>query len=234
MSDRFTKFLKIQYFIEILRLAKERHSWIEVSKKTGISASALSRYLHGRVFPTEDKVDKLLKIIEELADVDDAIRSKLSIDRHGFLNNQKLISDILLLKILALKYSVKFRGNVDVVLSPSADGIPYATLLAEYLDVPLVIAKSNKEVGVDKFVEGTIATDDGRVVPLYFPRSLIRKNYRVLIVDDVIRTGRTHECLVRMVKSIKAYPVAIHVILAIGSLWKDRLKGIIVDPITII
>jgi len=234
MSDKFTKFLKIQYFTELLRLAKEEYSWVDISKKTGISPSALSRYLHGRVFPVESKVNKLIEILENLADIDSIIKSRLAYDRHGFLNNQKLISDVLFLKILAMKYAAKYRGSIDVILSPSADGIPYATLLAEYTGVPLVIAKNSKEVGVDKFVEGSIRSEDGRLISLYFPRFLIRKNFRVLIVDDVIRTGRTHECLIEMVRKIKAYPSAVHVIIAIGSSWRERIKDVPVEPITII
>lgn len=234
MSSRINRILKVQYFFEILKIAKESYPWIEISKHTGLSASALSRYLHGKVFPNEGKMDRLTRILEELIDLESVIKSRLSYDKHGFLNNQKLISDVSLLKILALKYASKYIGKVDTVLSPSADGIPYATLIAEYMRVPLIIAKSSKEVGVDRFVECSMPTLDGSVVSLYFPRFLIRKNYRVLIVDDVIRTGRTHECLINMVKSVKAYPVAIHVIVAIGSSWRDRIKDVDVDPITIV
>jgi len=234
MSDKFTKFLKIQYFTELLKLAKETYSWVEISKRTGISPSALSRYLHGRVFPVESKVSRLIEIIEDLANIDDIIKSRLVFDRNGFLNNQKLISDISLLKILAMKYSAKYRGSVDAILSPAADGIPYATLLAEYSGVPLIIAKNTKEVGVNRFVEGSVMTEDGRLLPYYFARFLIRKNYRVLIVDDVIRTGRTHQCLIDMVKKIKAYPIAIHVIIAIGSGWRNRIREVPVEPITIV
>jgi adenine/guanine phosphoribosyltransferase-like PRPP-binding protein len=133
-----------------------------------------------------------------------------------------------------MKYSAKYRGSIDAILSPAADGIPYATLLAEYSGVPLVIAKNSKEVGVDRFVEGSVMTEDGRLLPYYFARFLIRKNYRVLIVDDVIRTGRTHQCLIDMIKKIRAYPIAIHVIIAIGSSWRNRIKEVPVEPITLV
>ena len=220
MRKRCSDVVKIQYFKELLRLAKHVYNLGYISEKTGIAPSTLSRYLHGRIVPMRDRLDDLINTLEDMINIEKVVKSKLKFDRQGYLNNQNVISDITLLKFLALKTSSKYAKKVDVVLSPATDGIPYATLIAEYLNTRLVIAKDKREVGVSKQVEATLVTEDGATKTLYITKGLIRKDFRVLIVDDVIRTGYTHETLIRMIRKLGAQPTTIHVIIAIGDKWK--------------
>ncbi len=224
MRKRCSDIVKIQYFKELLMLAKQTYNLGYVSEKTGIATSTLSRYLHGRIVPMRDRLEELIKILEGIVDLEKLVRARLKFDRHGYLNNQNIISDIALLKFMALKVSAKYKNSIDIVLSPATDGIPYATLIAEYLNTKLVIAKDKREVGVPKQIEATMVTEDGATKTLYLTKGLIRKDYRVLIVDDVIRTGYTHETLIRMVKKVGAQPSAIHVIIAIGDRWRYITK----------
>ncbi|HIE37325.1 TPA: hypothetical protein EYP83_04065 [Candidatus Geothermarchaeota archaeon] len=220
MRKRCSDVIKIQYFKELLTLAKQNYNLGYISEATGIATSTLSRYLHGRIVPMRDRLEELIKILEDIIELEKIVRDKLKFDRHGYLNNQNIISDIALMKFLALKTSSRYRNNIDIVLSPATDGIPYATLIAEYLNTRLVIAKDKREVGVPKQIEGTLVTEDGSTKTLYITRGLIRKDYRVLIVEDVIRTGYTHETLIRMIRKIGAQPSAIHVIIAVGDRWR--------------
>lgn len=236
MRKRCSDIVKIQYFKELLMLAKQTYNLGYVSEKTGIAASTLSRYLHGRIVPMRDRLEELIDILESLIDLERLVRSRVKLDKHGYLNNQNIISDIALLKFMALKASAKYKNTVDIVLSPATDGIPYATLIAEYLNTNLVIAKDKREVGVPKQMEATYVTEDGATKTLYLTRGLIRKDYRVLIVDDVIRTGYTHEALIRMLRRIGAQASAIHIIIAIGDRWRYITEeyGVPVEAITYI
>lgn len=220
MRKRCSDIVKIQYFKELLTLAKQNYNLGYISEATGIATSTLSRYLHGRIVPMRERLEELIDVLENIIELEKIVRNKLKFDRHGYLNNQNIISDIALMKFLALKTSSKYRNNIDVVLSPATDGIPYATLISEYLNTRLVIAKDKREVGVPKQIEATLVTEDGSTKTLYITRGLIRKDYRVLIVDDVIRTGYTHEALIKMIRKIGAQPSAIHVIIAIGDRWR--------------
>ncbi len=229
---RYVNILKILYFLELLKVVKKSYSWIELSKATKESATSLSRYLHGHVLPNVTKVDKLLPILERMTRLDLIVLSKIKADKKtGFINNQALISDISILKLISMKYAYKYADKVDVVISPAADGLPFATLLAEHLGTNIIIVKNKKEIGVTHFIEGIHISEDGRVETLYFPRKLIRKDYRVLIVDDVLRTGETHKTIVEMIDKAKARIAGILVILILGNKWKAKLKGIKVDYI---
>jgi len=78
-------------------------------------------------------------------------------------------------------------------------------------------------VGVQRHIEASVINEDGSVRTLYIARGLISKNYRVLIVDDVIRTGETHRALLQLVKKAGAIPIGIHVIVAVAP-GKGQLR----------
>lgn len=220
MEMKYGYIAKILYFRELLRQIKRLYRWDYISSRTGIAPSTLSRYLHGRIIPNPDRVDNLINLLETLLNIEELIRDSLMIDKYGYLNNQKIITDIGFLKFIALKTSWRYQGKLDLVLSPATDGVPYATLVAEYLGTPMVIAKDRKEVGVHKHLEASVISDDGSVRTLYVAKGPLKKGYRVLIVDDVIRTGETHRGLIELIKKAGAIPLGIHVIIAIGSKWR--------------
>lgn len=220
MRKRCSDVIRIQYFKELLMMARDTYGLGQISAHTGIAPSTLSRYLHGRIVPMRDRLEELIKVLERMIDIEKLVQTKIKFDKKGYLNNQWIISDIKLLKFLALRSSARYNRKVDVVLSPATDGIPYATLMADYLQTRLVIAKDKREVGVPKQVEASVVNEDGSMKTLYITRGLIRKDYRVLIVDDVIRTGYTHETIINLVRKVGAQPISIHVIIAIGDKWR--------------
>lgn len=222
--------IRALYFIELLRLAKKRLTWSEISSRLGESPAALSRYMHGHVVPSGNKMERLIGDLESVIDFEREVLERVRYDnRSGFIDNQRLISDIKFLDLVAKRVASKYMGKIDIVLSPAADGIPFATLVANYMDCNLGIIKDYRETAVHKYVEGLLYSEDGGVRPLYLPRSLIRKGYRALIVDDVIRTGATHRAIVDMLAKIKARVEAISVLIVIGDAWKKRIVDVDID-----
>ncbi len=227
---RYMNLIRALYFIELLRLAKKRLTWSEISSRLGESPAALSRYMHGHVVPSGNKMERLIGDLESVIDFEREVLERVRYDnRSGFIDNQRLISDIKFLDLVAKRVASKYMGKIDIVLSPAADGIPFATLVANYMDCNLGIIKDYRETAVHKYVEGLLYSEDGGVRPLYLPRSLIRKGYRALIVDDVIRTGATHRAIVDMLAKIKARVEAISVLIVIGDAWKKRIVDVDID-----
>jgi len=67
------------------------------------------------------------------------------------------------------------RDKVDRILGVPTAGVPFATLVSQKLDIPLIYYRqARKEHGVRKKIEG-----------------LLGRNDRVLIVDDLITTGES-------------------------------------------
>lgn len=220
--------------VDLLKAAKRIYSLDELSRVLDEPPSVLSRYIHGKIFPSDSKLMKIYYKLREMVDLITLIRKSIDIDKSGFLNNQALIGDITLLRLAATYVIERLKNNVDKVLSPAADGIPFATIVAEHLRVPIVIAKTRREVGVKRFIESHYTSEDGVITTYYIDKSLISKNESILIVDDILRTGRTHRCLIDMVNSVGSNVVAIAVLVAIGNNWRELLKDISVEYLLLI
>lgn len=217
--------------IDLLKLLKGNYSLYELSRIIDEPPSVISRYINGRILPSDEKADQIYHRIMEMTDVSDLVRMRLTVDKHGFLNNQSLIGDISILRVAASRFAEKYRGLVDKVLSPATDGVPFATIMAEYLNVPLIIAKTQREVGVQRFLETSFISEDGAVTTYYIDKSLIKYKDRILIVDDVIRTGKTHKSLIDLIRKAGADVIGIVVLIVIGSRWRELLDVEKVDYI---
>jgi adenine/guanine phosphoribosyltransferase-like PRPP-binding protein len=117
-------------------------------------------------------------------------------------------------------------------LTAAADGVPLATIISEALGVNFVIAKSSKEIGVRNFYEENFIPGDSAIIrSLYIPRGTIRRGDSVLIVDDVVKTGETHQALVNFVTKSRADVAGIFILIAVGDAWKKRLKDSVNYPV---
>lgn len=94
------------------------------------------------------------------------------------------------------------------------------------LNVPIAVAKTHKDPSTDSFVEESyVLISPTMRVTLYLPRRLIKREDRVLIVDDVIRTGRTISKLIRIVDKCRASVAGIFILIAVGKVWKEAFSS---------
>ncbi|MDI6702295.1 orotate phosphoribosyltransferase-like protein [Methanothermobacter wolfeii] len=103
---------------------------------------------------------------------------------------------------MALKY-----GVADVVLGIAISGVPFATLMADVMGVETGLETSLAvfhpvKHRKDEEAEGAISSNFARV-----------KGKRVVVVDDVITSGRTIREAVEVLKSQGATPVAVTVLI---------------------
>jgi adenine/guanine phosphoribosyltransferase-like PRPP-binding protein len=95
------------------------------------------------------------------------------------------------------------------------------------LGVNLALAKKTREAGVSKFHEVDFShRTTGVIQTLYLPKNELTTKDRVLIVDDIIRTGVTQSALVRLVQKSNAILVGIFSIVSIGAGWKKEIKTV--------
>jgi adenine/guanine phosphoribosyltransferase-like PRPP-binding protein len=115
------------------------------------------------------------------------------------------------------------------------DGIPVGLAIASMLDLDLVVAKRRKELGFSEFYEETyLSRDPPSLVTLYVPRESLKKGSRVLIVDDLLRSGRTLKALINIVKQAKAEVAGIFSLVAVGNEWRDIIKDLNVRTVVLI
>ena len=225
--------------IELLRTAKYKRNitYRELSSKTGLPVTVLSRYAKGHVLPNTSRARQLWKVLTKLVGLEAELRNRIRFDEDGYFDNTEIIGDFNVLQQAANYALANFAGKrVTKVLSAAVDGIPLATMVANALGVNLVIAKRNKEVGVKAFLEETyiLGKDSGVTVTLYVPKETIKKRDSVLVVDDMIKTGETQAAMVNLVRKAKAEMSGVFTLIAVGEEWKKRLKPSADCPVEVV
>ncbi len=224
--------------IELLKLLKKKYTYEELSKLTNLPITVLNRYVRGHVIPSTDRANKLLKIFEKKYNLPKEIQARIKINDDGSFDNSNILTDILLLRMISRLIVQKFSNlKVNKILTAAVDGIPLAALVANELGVDLIVAKSNKEVGITKYIEESYSPSSSRVLTtLFLPKQAVSNKDKVLIIDDVIRTGRTELALVNLCRKGGADVMGLFNIIAIGKKWEKNLKfdkseNIIVDTL---
>jgi adenine/guanine phosphoribosyltransferase-like PRPP-binding protein len=215
--------------IELLRTAKYKKNitYRELSSKTGLPVTVLSRYAKGHVLPNTTRAKQLWRVLNKIVGLETELRSRIKFDDTGYFDNTEIIGDFNILQQAANYALANFAGKrVTKVITAAVDGVPLATMIANSLGVNLIVAKRNKEVGVKAFLEETyiLGKDSGVTVTLYIPKEAVKKRDSVLVVDDMIKSGETQEALVTLVRKAKAEISGVFSLIAVGDEWKKRLK----------
>ncbi|MEM2104300.1 MAG: phosphoribosyltransferase family protein [Candidatus Bathyarchaeia archaeon] len=214
--------------IELLRTAKYRRNitYRELSAKTGLPVTVLSRYAKGHVLPNTTRAKQLWKVLSRFVGLENEIRSRIKFNEDGYFDNTEIIGDFNILQQAANHALANFAGKrVTKVFTAAVDGVPVATMVANVLGVNLIVAKNSKEVGVKEFLEETFALkDSGVTITLYIPKDAIKKRDSVLIVDDMIKTGETQAALINLVRKAKAEVSGVFSLIAVGEEWRKKLK----------
>lgn len=91
-------------------------------------------------------------------------------------------------EILASPY---YDQGVDFVLTMETKGIPVATMTAEALNVPLIIARRSSKVYEGSAVNINFPDGKGAIETMSLARRAVQTGQRALIVDDFMRRGGT-------------------------------------------
>jgi adenine/guanine phosphoribosyltransferase-like PRPP-binding protein len=227
MSSTHAEDLQLRLMtIELLRTAKNQYTYRELSAKTNLPVTVLSRYAKGHVLPNAARARQLWNILRKLVGLEAELHRIIRFNEDGYFDNTWIVGDFNILKQAAHHALATFAGKrVTKVLTAAVDGIPLATMVANSLGVNLAIAKRNKEVGVPAFLEETyVLRDSGVTITLYLPKNALKRRDSVLVVDDMIKTGETQAALINLVNKAKAEISGIYSLIAIGDEWQKRIK----------
>lgn len=110
----------------------------------------------------------------------------------GYLYLSDLLADPELVRkmgeILATPF---YNQQVDFVLTMETKGIPVATLTAEALHVPLIIARRTSKVYEGSAVNINFPDGKGGIETMSLARRAVKSGQKALIVDDFMRHGGT-------------------------------------------
>lgn len=213
--------------VDCLKAMKVQKTFRLLSRELALPVGVLSRYISGSVLPKVDRAGKinsyftksyLLKILE-------AAKSKSS----KFIVTADILSQPFLLNVIAFNAMKSFSavadaGKIGTVLTAAVDGVPLAVAIANLIGAKCVYAKRTQEISFsDHYVsKGTAAKPIA--APFYLPKSLLKKNDYVLIVDDVIRAGTTFDALMSICSQARAEVVGIFAIFITASAYRELRK----------
>lgn len=211
--------------ISLLRVAKERYTYRELTQHTNLPVTVLSRYVKGHVLPTTKRAKSIWNSLEKIVGLENEFRQRITFDESGYFDNTNIICNIPLLSHGAQYALSKFAGRrITKVMTAAVDGIPLATMIAEAFGVNLVLAKNKKEVGISDFIEESyIPTNSAVKMVLYIPKKVLKRRDSVLIVDDVIRSGETQRALINLVRKARAEVAGIYALIGVGENWKEKI-----------
>jgi adenine/guanine phosphoribosyltransferase-like PRPP-binding protein len=212
--------------IELLRTAKKQYTYRDLSSKTGLPVTVLSRYAKGHVLPNAERARLLWRTLTKMVGLQVELRRRIIFNSDGYFDNTDIVGDYNILRQAGHHALAVFAGRrVTKVLTSAVDGIPLATMVANSLGVNVVIAKLNKEIGVPAFLEETFALKDSGVTKtLYIPRDVVKRRDSVLIVDDMVKTGEEMVALVNMVHKAKAEVSGVYALIAVGDEWQKKMN----------
>ncbi len=167
-----------------------------------------------------------MELLKERIRKDGKIKDGHIIKVDGFLNHQ---IDIELLGEIGKEFKRLFeRENITKVITIEASGIAVACLTAQYFNVPVVFAKKSESKNIDGDVYTTKVTSytRGKEYTVILEKRFLTSSDRILIIDDILATGKAQLGLLDISKQAGATVAGIGVVIEKGFQGGgDQLRG---------
>lgn len=113
------------------------------------------------------------------------------------------------------QFAARFAADgVTKVVTVESSGIPVAFAVAHELGVPMIFARRKKTLlaDPDSYVERVPSFTKGIVTDLMLPKRFIKKEDRVLLIDDIIANGDAARGLVKIINTAEASLVGVGIV----------------------
>ena len=217
--------------VAVLRMLKETRTYDELAALTELPAGDLNRYVNGHVLPGLERSRDVVEGVgrDVLAS---ELEARVRFDEEGYVDNSGVVFDQPFLDLVApVAANTLGFGSPDTVLTAATDGITLGAAMATYFDAKLVYAKKSKETAVEEFIESRQRLASGIELTYYLPANALSAGQRVLVVDDLIRSGETQELLVDIARQADADIVGVFALIAVGSEGTDRAGELTDAPV---
>ena len=219
--------------VDILKELKNAYTYKELSKLLSIQESLLCRYVNGITIPSEVHSKEILDKIRNEEFLLKFFYDKITSYEDGYVDTSPLLFYPNLLKMLIEIYYQKYLRNKEVnkIATIAVNGIPFATLAAQALAKPLIIMKKHKESTHLEYLDENLKESEGVITSLYLRKDFINKSDKVLIIDDVVRTGTTINTAYKLLTKGGAEVVGAITIASVGKEWIKYVNSINIYPI---
>jgi len=210
--------------VAVLRMLKETRTYDELAEVTGLPAGDLNRYVNGHVLPGLERARAVVERVgrEALAT---ELEARIAVDDEGYVDNSGVVFDQPFLDLVAPVAVESFAfERPDVVLTAATDGITLGAAMASHFGARVAYAKKSKETAVEEFIESRQRLASGIELTYYLPERALSAGDRVLVVDDLIRSGETQELLLDIAEQADAEVTGVFALIAVGTEGIDRAR----------
>jgi xanthine phosphoribosyltransferase len=147
---------------------------------------------------------------------DGKVKDENIIKVDGFLNHQ---IDICLMDEISKEFRRLFQNEkITKVITIEASGIAIACFTALQFGVPLVFAKKSESKNIDGEVYRTVVTSftRGRDYTVILEKRYLSSNDRILIIDDILATGKAQQGLLDIAGQAGAQIAGIGIVIEKG------------------
>lgn len=213
------------FSIDLLRELKSIYTYKNLAEIFNIQESLICRYVNGRTIPSERHALEIINRIRSRDFLYNFFIDKIKVYEDSFIDVSQLLFYPNLLKILLELYLTKINKNMDItkVVGIASNGIPFSTIVSSILKKPLVISKKHKDSVQISYIEENIRESNGVVSTIYLREDYISKRDKILIVDDVIRSGRTLFSIYKLISKANATVVGSLIIATNTDEWKKKM-----------
>ena len=206
------------FSIDLLRELKSIYTYKNLAEIFNIQESLICRYVNGRTVPSERHALEIINRIRSRDFLYNFFIDKIKVYEDSFIDVSQLLFYPNLLKILLELYLTKINKNMDItkVVGIASNGIPFSTIVSSILKKPLVISKKHKDSVQISYIEENIRESNGVVSAIYL-------RDKILIVDDVIRSGRTLFSIYKLISKANATVVGSLIIATNTDEWKKKM-----------
>ncbi len=157
-----------------------------------------------------------MQLLEDRIRRDGVIKEGNVLKVDSFLNHQM---DIRLFEEIGREFKRRFRDEkITKILTIEASGIGIACVAAQSFQVPVVFAKKTrtKNIAGDVYVSRVESYTHGRIYEIIVSKDFLRKEDRVLLIDDFLANGKALEGLADLVRQAGAELVGAGVVIEKG------------------
>ncbi|MEM0362689.1 MAG: phosphoribosyltransferase family protein [Sulfolobaceae archaeon] len=213
------------FSIDLLRELKSVYTYKDLAEIFNIQESLICRYVNGRTIPSERHALEIINRVRSRDFLYNFFIDKIKVYEDSFIDVSQLLFYPNLLKILLELYLTKINKNMDItkVVGIASNGIPFSTIVSSILKKPLVISKKHKDSVQISYIEENMRESNGVVSTIYLREDYISKRDKILIVDDVIRSGRTLFSIYKLISKANATVVGSLIIATNTDEWKKKV-----------